>query len=31
MRELHLLKVKDVCSGVRGRISMTKTLEFYFK
>ncbi len=31
MRELHLPEVKGVCSGVHGRISMTKPLEFCFK
>ncbi len=31
MRELHLPEVKGVCSGVYGRISMTKPLEFCFK
>jgi hypothetical protein len=31
VRELHLLEVEGVCSGVHGRISMTKPLEFYFK
>jgi hypothetical protein len=31
VRELHLLEVEGVCSGVHGRISMTKSLEFYFK
>jgi hypothetical protein len=31
MRELHLPEVEGVCSGVHGRISMTKPLEFCFK
>jgi hypothetical protein len=31
MRELHLPEVKGVYSGVHGRISTTKPLEFYFK
>jgi hypothetical protein len=31
VRELHLPRVKGVCSGVHGRIFMTKPLEFYFK
>jgi hypothetical protein len=31
VRELHLLEVEGVCSGVHGRISMTKPLEFRFK
>jgi hypothetical protein len=26
-----LPRVKGVCSGVHGRISMTRLLEFYFK
>jgi hypothetical protein len=31
VRELHLPKVEGVCSGVHGRISMTKPLKFCFK
>jgi hypothetical protein len=31
IRELHLPGIEGVCSGVHGRISMTKLLEFYFK
>jgi len=31
VRELRLPEVKGVYSGVHGRISMTKPLEFYFK
>jgi hypothetical protein len=31
LRELRLLEVEGVCSGVHGRISMTKPLEFHFK
>jgi hypothetical protein len=31
VRELHLPEVEGVCSGVHGRISMTKPLEFCFK
>jgi hypothetical protein len=31
VRELHLLEVEGVYSGVHGRISMTKPLEFCFK
>jgi hypothetical protein len=31
VRELHLSEVKGVCSGVHGRISMTKPLEFCSK
>jgi hypothetical protein len=31
VRELHLLEMEGVCSGVHGRISMTKPLEFYFE
>jgi hypothetical protein len=31
IRELRLSEAKGVCSGVHGRISMIKPLEFYFK
>jgi hypothetical protein len=31
VRELRLPEVEGVCSGVHGRISMTKHLEFYLK
>ncbi len=31
VRELRLSEVEGVCNGVHGRISMTKTLEFYLK
>jgi hypothetical protein len=31
VRGLHLPEVEGVCSGVHGRISMTKLLEFCFK
>jgi hypothetical protein len=31
VRELHLLEVEGVCSGLHGRISMTKLMEFCFK
>jgi hypothetical protein len=31
IKELRLPEVKGVCSGVHGRISMIKPLEFYFK
>jgi hypothetical protein len=31
VRELHLLGIEGVYSGVHGRISMIKLLEFYFK
>jgi hypothetical protein len=31
VRELHLLEIEGVYSGVHGRISMTKPLEFCFK
>jgi hypothetical protein len=31
VRELHLLEIEGVCSGVHGRISMTRPLEFFFK
>jgi hypothetical protein len=31
VRELRLPEIEGVCSGVHGRISMTKLLEFYFK
>jgi hypothetical protein len=31
VRELHVLEVEGVYSGVHGRISMTKLVEFYFK
>jgi hypothetical protein len=31
VRELHLPEVEGVCSGVHGRISMTRPLEFCFK
>jgi hypothetical protein len=31
VREIHLPEIKGVCSGVHGRISMTRPLEFCFK
>jgi hypothetical protein len=31
VRELHLLEVEGVCSGIHGRISITRSLEFCFK
>jgi len=31
VRELRLLEVEGVCSGVHGGNSITKLLEFYFK
>jgi hypothetical protein len=31
IKELRLLEVEGVCSGVHGRITMTKPLKFYFK
>jgi hypothetical protein len=31
VREIRLPEIEGVCSGVHGRISMTKPLDFYFK